>query len=87
MELLPDRLQVGAHLCAGVRGAVEERAGLRPRGLALDEVVEVEPELLGEMLRREVAAVDELAAVLVDLSLREGAAPVQHRPPSRDEAS
>ena len=75
VELLPDRLEIGAHPCLGVPGVVEVPAGLRSRGLALAEVVEVEPELLGEVLRREMAAVDELAAVLVDLSLREDATP------------
>ena len=44
-------LQVGAHLVRACTRAVEVPARLGARGLGLDEVVEVEPERLHEVLR------------------------------------
>jgi hypothetical protein len=52
---------------------VEVAAHLCPALLGLEEVVEVEAELLRQLLRRQVAAVDELTTALVDLAFGEGA--------------
>src|SRR3954451_21122052 len=74
MELLPDRLQVVGHLRERV-AAVEEVAELLGAvRFRLEEVVELEAELGGELLHIDVAVVDEPASMLVDLGLREVAA-------------
>ena len=74
MQLLPDRLQVGCHRGDAVRTSVEVAEQLGSGGFSLDEVVEVEAELLRELLHRDVAVVDQLAAVLEDLPVGEDSA-------------
>ena len=71
MDLLPDLLQVVGRLGERVRLAVEVVEGLGPVDLGREQVVEVEPELLGELADLGVALVDQLAAVLGDLALGE----------------
>ena len=89
MQLLPDRLQVVRHLGEGVRAPVEVAEQLGSGGLRLDEVVEVEAELVRQLLHGDVAVVDQLAAVLEDLTLgkdptaRVAAAPEPRRRPRR----
>src|SRR5206468_2668492 len=77
---LPDRLEVVGHRRERVRSSVEVAEHLRAVRLALVQVVEVEPELLSEVAELVVALVDELAAVLVDLTVREEAAPAPAAP-------
>ena len=74
MDLLPDLLDVVRRLRVRVRAVVEPVEVLGSVLLRRDEVVEVEPELLGEVLDLEVPGVDQLAAVLADLALVEHAA-------------
>src|SRR5262249_59524958 len=52
-------------------GLAEVAELLRAVRLRLQEVVELQPELAHELLELEVAVVDQLAAVLVDLAFRE----------------
>jgi hypothetical protein len=74
VDLLPRRLDVVGHLLVAVRPAVEPAEELGPVLLGAEEVVELEPELLREVADLRVALVDQLAAVLDDLPLGEGAA-------------
>ena len=74
MDLLPDRLQVVGHLRERVRLAEEVPELLGALGLRLQQVVERQPELLRELLDRDVVGVDQLAAALVDLAVGEVAA-------------
>ena len=87
MQLLPDRLQVVRHLGERIRLSIEVAEHLGSGRLGLDEIIEIEAKLLGEMLDGEMAVVDQLAAMLVKLPVREHPLPVQHRPPRRLEAS
>jgi len=64
-------LQVVGHLLFRVGLAVEVAEQLGAVRLGREEVVEIEPELLDEMLELNVAVVDQLAAVLVDLAVYE----------------
>ena len=68
-----------------VRRSVEVPEHLGAVRLALEQVVEVETELVREVADRVVALVDELAAVLVDLAVREvaAAAPAASAEPRR----
>ena len=74
MDLLPRGLDVVRHLGVAVRGAVEIADQLRPVLLGLEQVVELEAEPLCELADRGVALVDQLAAVLGDLTVGERAA-------------
>ncbi len=74
VQLLPDRLEVVARLPECVRLAEEEAELLGAVRLRLQQVVERETELARELLHVDVAAVDQLAAVLVDLPFGELAA-------------
>ena len=69
MQLLPDLLQVVGRLHERVRLAVEVVERLGPVDLGREQVVEVEPQLLGELAGLGMALVDQLAAVLGDLPL------------------
>jgi hypothetical protein len=74
VDLLPDRLQVVRHLRERVRPAEEVAELLGPVRLRGVEVVERQAELLRKLLESEMVRVDQLAAVLVDLVVREIAA-------------
>ena len=74
VDLLPDHLQVVGHLRERVRLAEEVAELLGALRLGLEQVVERQPELLRELLDRDVVRVDQLAAVLVDLAVGEVAA-------------
>ena len=71
VELLPDPLQIVGHLGERVRAPVEPAEDLGAVRLSLVQVVEVEPELLHEAPKLVVTLVDQLAAVLVDLTVGE----------------
>ena len=69
-----DRLEVGRHLRECVRLAEEIAELRRAVRLRLDQVVELQAELAGEISESLVTAVDQLATVLVDLAVGEVAA-------------
>jgi hypothetical protein len=74
VDLLPDALEVVRRLIERVRLSVEEVEVLGPVGLAGEQVVGREPELLDELAQRLMAGVDQLPAVLGDLAVGEDAA-------------
>ena len=75
MDLLPDFLQVVGRFFERVGLAVEVMEGVGPVYLSRDQVVEIEPQFLGELADFGVALVDQLATVLGDLAFGEVAAP------------
>ena len=88
MDLLPDSLQVVGRLRERVRSAVEVVEGLGAVDLGGEQVVEAESEALGELTDLGVVLVDQLAAVLGDLAVGEGArGSDQQRPPTRSDPS
>ena len=74
MDLLPDLLQVVGRRRERVGVAVEVVEGLGPVHFSRVQVVEAQPELLGELADLRVILVDQLAPVLGDLAVSEGAA-------------
>ncbi len=81
VHLRQDRLEVGDHLVERVRPAEEVAELLGALLLGLEQIVELEPELAREVADRAVAGVDELTAVLVDLTVGEVAATREAAPP------
>jgi hypothetical protein len=71
---LPDLLHGVGGLGEGLPGAVEVVERLGPVLLRGEQVVEIEPQLLGQLADLGVVLVDQLAPVLCDLSVAEGAA-------------
>jgi len=74
VDLLPDLLEVVGDVVYRVRGAFEVAPEVGAVRLRAEEVVEREPQLVHEISDRVVTLVDQLAAVLGDLSVGEGAA-------------
>ena len=73
MHLLIDAVQVDEEVGVGISPAVDVEEVLGAVRLGLQEVVEREPELVGQLTHGGVALVDELAAVLRDLAVGKAA--------------
>src|SRR6185503_7164687 len=71
MKFLVNSIQVGSSLGIAVRRAIEVKEGVRAVLLGLQEIVEFEAELLGQLPDGGVALIDQFSAVLGDLALVE----------------